>query len=425
MIKIITDYKNELISLKKLREQQYSGEEAIAVRKIVKDVQILGDSALFEYTKKFDGIELNSSNIKVTKNEIDEAYQKVSAAELTSLRRAIKNILSFQIKLMKNNIKSAYLNKRGIMIKAVDRAGIYVPGGKASYPSSVMMCALPAVAAGVNEIYMVTPASNNINPLTLVAAKECGVNRIFKVGGAQSIAALAYGTDSIPKVDIIAGPGNIYVTLAKKEVFGAVGIDMLAGPSEILIIAEGNAQADFIASDMLSQAEHDEKASSFLITDDIALATSVQIEIEKQMKNLDRNAIASKSIDNNGKIIIVDNIMTAVSIANEIAPEHLELMVKTPKKYLPYIKNAGAVFLGAHSPEPLGDYFAGPDHVLPTSGSARFFSALSADTFIKKISLINYNKKQLNKVKDDIILLSNNEGLTAHSNSIKIRFDEE
>lgn len=422
MIKIVTDFKNELKEIKNARQLILGGDIAQKVREIVHDVRENGDKALFRYTKEFDGVKLNESNIEVTEAEIKEAYQKVDSQTLSSLRLAIKNITSYQDGIMKKVLKSAYLNKRGLMIRAIENAGIYVPGGIAPYPSSVLMCAIPAVSAGVRQIIMVTPAKEKIHPLTLVAAAECGVDRIFKAGGAQAIAALAYGTQTIPKVDVIAGPGNIYVTLAKKEVYGAVGIDMLAGPSEILIIADKTARADYIACDMLSQAEHDPRAASYLITNSQELAKQVQEQIEIRLKQLDRQDIARQSIENYGRIFVVESILTAIMISNEIAPEHLELLLNKPKQYLPFISNAGAVFIGEFSPEPLGDYLAGPNHVLPTSGTARFFSPLSAETFVKKISLINYNKKQLKKIKDDIINLSDSEGLQAHGNSIKIRF---
>ncbi|HHW89699.1 MAG TPA: histidinol dehydrogenase [Clostridiales bacterium] len=425
MIKIVTDFKSELKEIKSARQLILGGDIAQKVREIVQDVRENGDKALFRYTKEFDGVELNESNIEVTEAEIKEAYQKVDSQTLSSLRLAIKNITSYQDGIMKKVLKSAYLNKRGLMIRAIENAGIYVPGGIAPYPSSVLMCAIPAVSAGVRQIIMVTPAKEKIHPLTLVAAAECGVDRIFKAGGAQAIAALAYGTQTIPKVDVIAGPGNIYVTLAKKEVYGAVGIDMLAGPSEILIIADKTARADYIACDMLSQAEHDPRAASYLITNSQELAKQVQEQIEIRLKQLDRQDIARQSIENYGRIFVVESILTAIMISNEIAPEHLELLLDKPKLYLPFISNAGAVFIGEYSPEPLGDYLAGPNHVLPTSGTARFFSPLSAETFVKKISLINYNKKQLKKIKDDIINLSDSEGLQAHGNSIKIRFEEE
>ncbi|HEY8423777.1 MAG TPA: histidinol dehydrogenase [Clostridia bacterium] len=424
MIKIVADYENELKELKKERELILGGEIAQKVREIVEDVRQNGDQALFKYTKQFDGVDINESNVEVTESEIAEAYENINDETLQSLRLAIQNISKYHDDLMKKALKGEYLNKCGYMVRPVEKAGIYVPGGTAAYPSSVLMTAIPAVCAGVRQIIMVTPAKEKINPLTLVAAAECGVDRIFKVGGAQSIAALAYGTQSIPKVDVIAGPGNIYVTLAKKEVFGAVGIDMLAGPSEILIIADKTARADYVACDMLSQAEHDTKAASYLITDSKELAEQVQIEIENRLKQLERESIARQSIETNGRIFIVDSLIKGVMIANEIAPEHLELLVESPEQILPFISNAGAVFIGEYSPEPLGDYLAGPSHVLPTTGTAKFFSPLSAETFIRKISLIKYNKKQLKKVKDDIINISGIEGLQAHGNSIKIRFQD-
>lgn len=425
MIKIVTDFKSELKEIKRSRELILGGDIAQKVREIVEDVRLNGDKALFKYTKEFDGVDIDQSNIEVTETEIAEAYKQVDDKTLSSLRLAIKNITRYQEDLIKKAIKGQYLKKCGYMVRPIERAGIYVPGGTAAYPSSVLMCAIPAAVAGVRKIIMVTPAKEKINPLTLVAAAECGVDRIFKIGGAQSIAALAYGTDSVPKVDIIAGPGNIYVTLAKKEVYGVVGIDMLAGPSEVLIIADKTARADYIACDMLSQAEHDAKAASFLITDSKELAEKVQVEIENRLKQLDRESIARQSIESNGRIFVVESLLTAAMIANEIAPEHLELLVAEPDLYLPFISNAGAVFIGEFSPEPLGDYLAGPSHVLPTTGTARFFSPLSAETFIRKISLIKYNKKQLQKVKDDIIILSDDEGLQAHGDSIKIRFENE
>lgn len=425
MIKIVSDYKDEITKIKQERAQVYSGDLALFVKNLVNDVRQRKDQALFEYTKKYDGVELNADTIAVTDHEIEEAYSKVSQAQIDALRKAIDNLYAYQSKMLKSALKGAYLNKRGYMVRAVERAGIYVPGGKAAYPSSVVMCAIPAVVAGVREIYMVTPSKGELNPLTIVAANECGIDKIFKVGGAQAIAALAYGTESVPKVDVIAGPGNIYVTLAKKEVFGEVGIDMLAGPSEIFIIADKTANPKYLAADMLSQAEHDEMAASYLATDSMELAQEVQKEIEKQVKELERSKIATASIEKNGRIFVTENLLNAVMISNEIAPEHLEIMTARPKSFLPYISNAGAVFLGEYSPEPLGDYFAGPDHVLPTSGSARFFSALSVDTFIKKISLINYSKAQLYKAHNDIMTLSASEGLTAHTNSIKIRFSED
>ncbi|HEY8444072.1 MAG TPA: histidinol dehydrogenase [Clostridia bacterium] len=425
MIKIVTDFKSELKEIKRSRELILGGDIAQKVREIVEDVRLNGDKALFKYTKEFDGVDIDQSNIEVTETEIAEAYKQVDDKTLSSLRLAIKNITRYQEDLIKKAIKGQYLKKCGYMVRPIERAGIYVPGGTAAYPSSVLMCAIPAAVAGVRKIIMVTPAKEKINPLTLVAAAECGVDRIFKIGGAQSIAALAYGTESVPKVDIIAGPGNIYVTLAKKEVYGAVGIDMLAGPSEVLIIADKTARADYIACDMLSQAEHDAKAASFLITDSKELAEKVQVEIENRLKQLDRESIARQSIESNGRIFVVESLLTAAMIANEIAPEHLELLVAEPDLYLPFISNAGAVFIGEFSPEPLGDYLAGPSHVLPTTGTARFFSPLSAETFIRKISLIKYNKKQLQKVKDDIIILSDDEGLQAHGDSIKIRFENE
>ena len=307
------------------------------------------------------------------------------------------------------------------MFRPVERAGLYVPGGKASYPSSVLMCALPAVVAGVPEIIMTTPAGNGLNPLTLVAAAECGIRKIYKVGGAQAIAAMAYGTQTVPKVSVISGPGNIYVALAKREVYGTVGIDMIAGPSEIAIIADSSANPRFVAADMLSQAEHDELAMSLLITDSEKLAAEVQAEVARQVKELPKAAIAEKSLENYGSIVLVTNAQEAAAIANRVAPEHLELSVADPAAYLRYIVNAGAVFLGHYSPEPLGDYYAGTNHVLPTSGTARFCSALGVDNYVKKISVVEYDRKSLLSSADDIIALAEAEGLRAHANSIRVR----
>lgn len=392
------------------------------VEQIVTDVQRRGDAALFEYTAKFDGIELTADTVRVTETEIDAAYAEVDADVLASLRHAAANITAYQTRVYETIAAGQGLRDgTGYVLRPMERAGLYVPGGKASYPSSVMMTALTARAAGVTDIVMATPAGCGINPLTLVAARECGVTAVYKIGGAQAVAALAYGTESIPKCSTVTGPGNIFVTLAKKLVYGHVGIDMIAGPSEILVVADGTARADWLAADMLSQAEHDELASSFLVTTEAEIAEAVAEELEKQIALLPKRDIARKSLADHGAIILADNLDQAVEICNAIAPEHMELCVDDPESLLPRIRNAGAVFLGHYTPEPVGDYFAGPNHVLPTSGAARFSSALGVDAFLKKVSVIRYTESQLAAASDDIIRIAETEQLTAHANSIRIR----
>lgn len=396
------------------------------VKDILNDVRKNGDKALFSYTEKFDRVRLDTHSIAVTKREIDQAYSAVPETTLAALRRAKENILAFHKRqIRKNDIVSDNGKTTGILYRAVERAGIYVPGGKAAYPSSVLMCALPAVVAGVPEIIMVTPTGNGLNPLVLVAAAECGIKKIYKVGGAQAIAAMAYGTQSVPRVGVIAGPGNIYVALAKREIYGAAGIDMIAGPSEILIVADKTANASYVAADMLSQAEHDELAMSLLITDCEELAKNVQKELDERVKALPKAAIAQKSLSALGSIVLVKNIPEALKIANTVAPEHLELCVCEPQKYLDAVTNAGAVFLGHYSPEPLGDYYAGTNHVLPTSGTARFCSALGVEHFMKRISIVEYDRAALMAAADDIIALAETEGLRAHAESIRVRREKE
>lgn len=396
------------------------------IKDIVNDVRLRGDSAVFEYTERFDNVKLTESNILVTSEEIKNAYKQVPQKTLSALRNAKKNIIEYHTRQLRaDNIITSNGKTTGYVIRPVDSVGIYVPGGKASYPSSVLMCALPAVVAGVKEIVMCTPVGNQLNPLTIVAAAECGITKIYKIGGAQAIAAMAYGTKSIPKVNVISGPGNIYVALAKREVFGAVGVDMIAGPSEIMIVADSSANYRSIAADMLSQAEHDELALSLLVTDCKELALKVQSEVEVQLGKLPKVEIAGKALENYGTIVMVENIQKAIELVNKVAPEHLELSVNEPEKYLNSINNAGAVFMGHNSPEPLGDYYAGPNHVLPTSGTAKFFSCLGVDNYIKKISVINYSYEALKQAKDDIITLAETEGLQAHANSIKVRFEKE
>lgn len=398
----------------------------ITVEKIVEDVKQDGDSAILKYTKKFDGADLET--MEVTKEEIEKAWKRTPQSLKDALIKAGNNIKKFHEKQKRNSFMDNELKGKitGQLINPIEKVGIYVPGGKSSYPSTVLMNAIPGKVAGVKELIMVTPPGKNseIMDNILVAAKIANVDRIFKIGGAQAIAGLAYGTQTIPKVYKITGPGNIYVALAKKQVYGIVDIDMIAGPSEILIIADKLAKPKYIAADLLSQAEHDELASSVLITPCEKLAEAVSQEVDLQLENLAKKDIAKKSLENYGRIIITKNLDEAIDIANEIAPEHLELMVAEPFLYINSIKNAGAIFVGENTPEPLGDYYAGPNHTLPTNGTAKFSSPLSVDDFIKKTSLIYYSKEALEEVKDTIVEISDSEGLTAHSNSIKIRFEE-
>lgn len=404
------------------RTQLGNAEFVGVVAEIIANVRAKGDSALFEYAEKFDKTTVNADNLLVTEDEIKAAYDAVDANLVLSLRRAKDNILSYH-----SRQKDKYVNEffsggangkstLGWIYRPLSRVGLYVPGGKASYPSTVLMTALPAVAAGVEEIVVATP--NIKNPLILVACAECGVKKIYKVGGAQAIAALAYGTESVERVDLIAGPGNVFVTLAKKQVFGDVAVDMIAGPSEILVIADESADPELVAADMLSQAEHDELAASILVTTSETLAKEVSKQIEAQCAVLPRKAIIEKSLFNNGAIVLCDNIDQAIEVADKVAPEHLEVCTRNAHDVALKLKNAGAIFVGGYSPEPLGDYFAGPSHVLPTSGSARFSSVLSVDTFMKKTSYIAYDKQDLLAGADDIIAIAQSEGFDAHANTI-------
>lgn len=394
-----------------------------SVRSIIADIKTRGNAALFEYTKKFDGIELDENSVKVTKEEIDKAYADTSPKQLAAIKRAAKNVLEYHLEHKpQDKIIADGGRQTGILIRPLETAGIYAPGGTAPYPSSVIMCAMPAKAAGVKRIIMCSPKIRN--PLTLVAADVCGVSEIYKVGGAQAIAAMSSGKTCIPKVDIIAGPGNIFVTMAKKEVFGEVKIDMIAGPSEILVIADNTARAELVAADMLSQAEHDILSRAILITDDESLAQQVIKELDIQTEKLERQDIARKSLADGGAIIIVDDINTAIQISNKIAPEHLELCVKDHTRLVEKVTNAGAIFAGHYSPEPLGDYFAGPSHVLPTSGTAKHFEVLNTATFTKKVSYIHYSEQALKAAAEDIVSLANTEGFTAHANAIKLRTGE-
>lgn len=394
------------------------------VDKIVGDVRRDGDEAVIKYTKLIDRTEFTPEEFVVTEAEYEAAYQEADPAVVDSLRKAAENVRRYHQE-QKPNSWMTYRDKGSILGQSViplDRVGIYVPGGTAAYPSSVIMNAMPAVVAGVKEIIMMVPPKNGkINPYVLVAAKDAGVSKIFKIGGAQAIAAMAFGTETIPRVDKITGPGNIFVTLAKKAVYGHCDIDMLAGPSEILIVADKTADPAYTAADMLSQAEHDMLASSIVITDSPELAENVAVEAEKQLKVLPREEITRASLDRNGMIIITEDIMQAVELANVSAPEHMEVLTEQPFQLLPYIRHAGAVFLGAYSPEPLGDYFAGPNHVLPTGGTARYYSVLNVETFMKRTSIISYTQEQLDAVSDDVIRLAEAEGLQAHANAVKLR----
>ena len=415
----MVDLKNEL------SRSQFSHDDVnTIVKNILDDVKLRGDQALYDYNKKFDNVSLSS--LQVTEKEIEDAFNRLDKELLEVIRYSHENIVRYHTKQKRND----FLDKDtdgvilGQIINPIEKVGIYVPGGTAAYPSTVLMNAVPAKVAGVEEIVMVTPPNEDgtISDVILAAAKIAGVTKIFKVGGAQAVAALSYGTETIPAVYKIVGPGNIFVAMAKKMVFGEVAIDMVAGPSEVLIISDDSSNPVHIAADLLSQAEHDKLAACILVTTSEELAKSVAIEIESQLAELPRQEIARKSINNNGKIIIAKSIEEAILISNEIAPEHLELAVMDPFALLSKIKNAGSIFLGHNTPEPLGDYLAGPNHTIPTSGTAKFASPLSVDDFIKKSSVIYYSKEALEKVKDKVILFAESEGLTAHANSVRKRF---
>lgn len=395
------------------------------VDSILANVKENGDKAIFEYTEKFDKIKITPETLKVTDEEIKYAYSQVKPELIEVIKKSAARIKAFHEKQKRNSWfepdeKGEIM---GQIIRPLERVGVYVPGGKAAYPSSVLMNVMPAHVAGVKNIYMTTPAQKDgsVYPTTIVTAKEAGVDEIFKIGGAQAIAALAFGTESVPKVDKICGPGNIFVALAKKSVYGYVNIDSVAGPSEILVLADESANPVYTAADLLSQAEHDEMASAILVTTSEKLAYEVQKEVEKQTAVLERKDIINKSIENYGAVIVTDTIEEACAISNGIAPEHMEVCTQSPFEVLPLIKNAGAIFLGHYTPEPLGDYMAGPNHVLPTGGTARFFSPLSVDDFIKKSSLISFSKEALLNLSDDIIAFANAEGLTAHANAVRVR----
>ena len=426
-IKLTEETKKDILTtLLKRSPSQYSEYEK-TVSEILNNVRNNGDKAVFEYTEKFDGYKYDENTIRVTEKEINEAYDNYDKELIAIMEKAFNNIKEYHEKQKQNSWISTKEDGTllGVKVSAIEKAGVYVPGGKAAYPSSTLMCVIPALVAGVERIVMVTPANKEgkVADCTLVAAKICGVNEIYKVGGAQAIAALAYGTETIPKVDKIVGPGNIFVALAKKAVFGHVSIDSVAGPSEILVIADDTANPRYVAADLLSQAEHDQLASAILLTTSKELADKVSAEVDIFLKELSRTEIIEKSLENYGYIILCDSIDDAIDAANEIASEHLEILTKNPYETMTKIKNAGAIFLGEYSSEPLGDYFAGPNHVLPTNGTAKFFSPLSVDAFIKKTSIISYSKDALKEIHTDIERFALSEGLSAHANSIKVRFE--
>ena len=418
---------NILENLLKRSPNNYGDFEG-SVAEIVANVRKNKDEAIFEYSKKFDGADINADNILVTEEEIKEAYEKVDETLLNVMRKALVNIRSYHEKQKQNSWIATEDNGAilGQKVTPLQRVGVYVPGGKAVYPSSVLMNIVPAKVAGVDEIIMTTPPGRDgkVNPSTLVAAKEAGADKIYKVGGAQAIAALAFGTESIPKVDKIVGPGNIYVALAKKAVFGYVSIDSIAGPSEILVLADETANARYVAADLLSQAEHDEMASAILVTTSQKLAEEVSKEVDGFVAELSRKEIIQKSLDQFGYILVADDMETAIATANEIAPEHLEIITVNPFETMTKIRNAGAIFLGEYSSEPLGDYFAGPNHVLPTNGTAKFFSPLGVDAFVKKSCIISYSREALQPIYRDIVQFAECEQLTAHANSIRVRFED-
>ena len=428
IVKLTPESKNNILENLLKRSPNSYGKFESAVNDILMNVKERKDEALFEYTKNFDKADINADNVVVTQEEIDEAYSLVDKELLDVIRKALVNIKEYHEKQRQYSWFDSKPDGSilGQKVTALARVGVYVPGGKAAYPSSVLMNVMPAKVAGVEQIVMCTPPGKDgkVYPTTLVAAKEAGVDVIYKVGGAQAIAAMAYGTESIPKVDKIVGPGNIYVALAKKAVFGYVSIDSVAGPSEILVIADETANPKYVAADLLSQAEHDELASAILITTSMELARKVSEEVDGFVAQLSRKEIIQKSLDSYGYILVADNMQDAIDTANEIASEHLEIMTANPFDTMTRIRNAGAIFLGEYSSEPLGDYFAGPNHILPTNGTAKFFSPLSVDDFVKKSSIISYSEEALKLVHEDIEKFAKAEKLTAHANSIAVRFEE-
>ena len=428
ILKLTEDTRKDILQNLLKRSPNNYGEFEGRVNAIIEEVRNNRDQAVFNYTKQFDGADINAGNILVTEEEIAEAYEQVDTTLLAVIRKSLVNIKKYHEKQVQN---SWFTTEDGIIlgqkVTALATVGVYVPGGKAVYPSSVLMNVLPAKVAGVDRIVMCTPPGKDgkVYPSTLVAAKEAGVDEIYKVGGAQAIAAMAFGTESVPKVDKIVGPGNIYVALAKKAVFGYVSIDSIAGPSEILVVADETANPRYVAADLLSQAEHDELASAILVTTSEKLAHEVSDQVDGFLKELSRAEIISKSLDNYGYILLADTMEDVIDVANEIASEHLEIQTKNPFEVMTKIRNAGAIFIGEYASEPLGDYFAGPNHILPTNGTAKFFSPLSVDDFIKKSSIISYSKEALQKVHKDIESFAKAEQLTAHANSIHVRFEEE
>lgn len=429
IVKLSKESKENLLADLLKRDPNNYGQYADTVQAIVDDVKARGDEALFEYTEKFDKVKVTKDTIRVTKEEIDEALKQVDPKLMEVMVKSMKNIRAFhekqkQLSWFDTTPDGTILGQR---VTPLDSAGLYVPGGKAAYPSSVLMNIIPAEVAGVNRIVMVTPPGKDgkVNPVTLAAAHIAGATEVYKVGGAQAIAALAFGTESIPKVNKIAGPGNIYVALAKKAVYGHVSIDSIAGPSEIMVLADESANAKFVAADLLSQAEHDELACAILVTTSMKLAEEVSKLTEEFIAGLSRKEILQKSIDNYGYILVADSMDDAVDVVNEIAPEHLEIQTINPFETMTQVRNAGAIFMGEYSSEPLGDYFAGPNHVLPTNGTAKFFSPLGVDAYVKKSSIIYYSKKALKPVSSDIIQFAESEYLTAHANSIRVRFEDD
>ncbi|MCI8787673.1 MAG: histidinol dehydrogenase [Lachnospiraceae bacterium] len=429
IVKLTKETKENILNdLLKRSPNNYSEYES-TVNDILADVRERGDQALFEYTLKFDRFALNEDNIRVTRAEIEEAYGLLDDGLLDIIRRSADNIRAFH----KKQLRSSWFDAKedgtilGMKMTPIGRAGVYVPGGKAAYPSSVLMNVIPAKVAGVGEIIMTTPPGpdGKVHPGTLAAADIAGVDAIYKAGGAQAVGAMAFGTRSVPKVDKLTGPGNIFVALAKKAVYGYVGIDSIAGPSEILVLADGTANPKYVAADLLSQAEHDELASAILITTSQELARQVSEQADAFTRELSRKDIIQKSLDNYGYILLADSMEEAVDAANEIASEHLEILTANPFEVMTKIRNAGAIFLGEYSSEPLGDYFAGPNHILPTNGTAKFFSPLNVDDFMKKTSIISYSREALGKVHRDIETFAESEGLTAHANSIRVRFPED
>lgn len=426
-VRLTAESKRNLLQDLLKRSPNNYGQYEETVAKIVSDVRENGDSALFSYTEKFDRCAITTDTIRVTAEEIEEAYTKVDAGFVEVMKKSAANIRSFHEK----QLRSSWFDPRpdgtilGMKLLPIATAGVYAPGGKAAYPSSVLMNVIPAKVAGVERIILATPpgADGKVTPGTLVAAHIAGIDEVYKMGGAQAIAAMAFGTESVPKVDKITGPGNIFVALAKKACFGYVGIDSIAGPSEILVIADESANPRYVAADLLSQAEHDELASAILITTSETLAKEVSMQVDQFVAELSRKEIIQKSLDNYGYILLVKDLEEAAEVANDIASEHLEILTKDPFALMTKIKNAGAIFLGEYSSEPLGDYFAGPNHVLPTNGTARFFSPLNVDDFMKKTSIISYSREALCAIHKDIECFAENEGLTAHANSIKVRFE--